>query len=305
MASKKSLHLYICMFIGIIAISFSAIIVKWSEAPASILGMYRLLLTNLLLLPWMWSYREEWKAVRVNDWLRLAASGLFLGIHFLLWMESLRYTSVSSSTVILTLEPVLILIASYWLFQHRIKRSAIYGLGLALIGMVLIGWGDFQLSGQALYGDLLSVLGTIAVVIHMLLGQDLRSRVTSYVYNFSVFLVAGVSLAVYNLCAGIALGGYSSNEWLLFVLMAVIPTVLGHMLFNWLLKYLSATSISMSILGEPVGASLLAWILLGETLGTLQLFACVLLILGVWIFLRNDRPSTASHHAASQPISPQ
>lgn len=153
----------------------------------------------------------------------------------------------------------------------------------------MIGWGDFALSQQALYGDLLSFLGTIAVVIHLLLGQDLRRRVTSFVYNFAVFLVAGLCLALYNWGAGHSFTDYPVREWVIFLLMAVVPTVLGHMLFNWLLRYVNATSISMSILGEPVGASLLAWIMLGEVMTTLQIAACVLLLTGVGLFLKHER----------------
>lgn len=272
-----------------IAISFSAILVKWSAAPAPVIGMYRLLLTNLLLLPWVWSYRAEWRSIQRRDWFRLMMSGFFLGLHFLLWMESLRHTTVASSTALLTLEPILVMAGSFWLFKQRTTTRAIFGVAVSLFGVILIGWGDLKMSGQALYGDLLSVLGTIAVVAHMLLGQDLRQRVSSYAYNFTVFLVAGACLAAYNLSAGYAMTGYGAQEWVLFSAMAIIPTVLGHMLFNWLLKYMNATSISMAVLGEPVGASILAWVLLGEAMNPLQMAACLLLIFGVWLFLVNDR----------------
>lgn len=289
MSSRNSSHVYALLVVGMIAISFSAIFVKWSYAPASVIGMYRLLITNVVLLPWAWAYRSQWHAVKRNDWLRLILSGFFLGLHFLLWMESLRYTTVASSTVLLALEPILVMAGSFWIFKQRTTTPALIGVGIALCGMILIGRGDMAISGQALYGDILSVLGTISVVIHMLLGQDLRQRVSSYVYNFTVFLVAGVALAAYNLAAGYSFIEYEPREWLLFSLMAVIPTVLGHMLFNWLLQYVSATSISMSVLGEPVGATILAWLLLGETLTITQMIACFLLIVGVWMFLMSDR----------------
>ncbi|MBN3526900.1 DMT family transporter [Paenibacillus apiarius] len=289
MSSRKSSHLYALLVIGMIAISFSAILVKWSAAPAPVIGMYRLLLTNLLLLPWVWSYRAEWRSIQRRDWFRLMMSGFFLGLHFLLWMESLRHTTVASSTALLTLEPILVMAGSFWLFKQRTTTRAIFGVAVSLFGVILIGWGDLKMSGQALYGDLLSVLGTIAVVAHMLLGQDLRQRVSSYAYNFTVFLVAGACLAAYNLSAGYAMTGYGAQEWVLFSAMAIIPTVLGHMLFNWLLKYMNATSISMAVLGEPVGASILAWVLLGEAMNPLQMAACLLLIFGVWLFLVNDR----------------
>lgn len=289
MSSRSTSKYYLLLFVGIIAVSFSAIFVKWSEAPASVIGMYRLLMTNVLLLPWVFQYRHEWRQLTRVDAIKLASSGFFLGLHFLLWMESLRHTTVASSTMILALEPILVMLGSFWLFKHRTSKASIIGVGIALIGVIMIGWGDFALSQQALYGDLLSVLGTIAVVIHLLLGQDLRRRVTSFVYNFAVFLVAGLCLALYNWGAGYSFTNYPAREWMIFLLMAVVPTVLGHMLFNWLLKYVSATSISMSILGEPVGASILAWIMLGEVMTPLQMIACILLLSGVWLFLKKER----------------
>lgn len=289
MSSRTTSKYYLLLFVGIVAVSFSAIFVKWSEAPAAVIGMYRLLISNLLLLPWVYRYRQEWRQLSRIDLLKLVGSGFFLGLHFLLWMESLRYTTVASSTMILALEPILVMLGSFWIFKHRTSRASIIGVGIAIIGVIMIGWGDFALSEQALYGDLLSALGTVAVVIHLLLGQDLRRRVTSFVYNFAVFLVAGLCLAFYNWGAGYSFIDYPAREWFIFVLMAIIPTVLGHMLFNWLLKYVNATTISMSILGEPVGASILAWVMLGEIMTPLQIIACILLLFGVWLFLKKER----------------
>jgi len=285
--SERRAFLWSLLFVGIIAISFSAVFVKWTDAPVSVIGMYRLALTLVGMTPFLFRYRSELRAVSRRDRVLLALSGFMLALHFLLWMGSLRYTTVASSTVLMTLEPVLVMIGALAFFRERIRRSAVVAMSVALVGAVLIGWGDFRLSGAALYGDLLSVLGTLAVVVHMLLGQALRGRISSFVYSYSVFLAAAVSFAAYNAVAGHSFFGYAPNDWLIFALMAAVPTVFGHLLFNWLLKYAGATTVSMAVLGEPVGASLLAWALLGETLTPLQAFAGALLIGGVWLFLRS------------------
>ncbi|WP_309118937.1 DMT family transporter [Paenibacillus sp.] len=285
--SERRAFLWSLLFVGIIAISFSAIFVKWTDAPVSVIGMYRLGLTLVGMTPFLFRYRAELGAVSARDWALLGLSGFMLALHFLLWMGSLRYTTVASSTVLMTLEPVLVMIGALVFFRERIRGAAVAAMGVALIGAVLIGWGDFRLSGTALYGDLLSILGTLAVVVHMLLGQALRGRISSFVYSYTVFLAAAAAFAVYNLAAGFSFIGYASNDWLIFVLMAAVPTVFGHLLFNWLLKYVGATTVSMAVLGEPVGASLLAWALLDERLTTLQAFAGALLIGGVWLFLRS------------------
>ncbi|MCG7376101.1 DMT family transporter [Paenibacillus sp. ACRSA] len=278
--------IYLLFFVGIIAISFSSIFVRWSSADVAVIAMYRLFLTNLLMLPFVWKYRHEMLRLNVRQWVLLGASGVMLALHFLLWMGSLRLTSVASSTVILALEPILILAGSIWLFKAKVNRMMIIGMGIALLGSIAIGAGDFQLAGTALQGDILSLLGTIAVAVHMLLGQFLRSGLSAFSYNFWVFFVAACTLAVYNLIQGHAFGGYAASEWGIFLLLAIVPTIFGHYLFNWLLQYMNATTVSMGVLGEPVFSSLLAWMLLGESLSTLQMSAGVFILFGVWIFIR-------------------
>lgn len=272
--------------IGIVAISFSSIFVRWSEADVAVIAMYRLYLTNVLLLPFVWKYRSSLFRLSKRQWGWLAASGAMLALHFLLWMASLRYTTVASSTVILTLEPLMVMLGSYWLFRTKANSMMLWGMGIAIAGSVVIGAGDFRLSGTALYGDALSFFGTVAVAIHMLIGKKLRESMDAFPYNFWVFALAASFLAVYNVVQGNAFTGYESREWGIFLLLAIVPTLFGHYLFNWLLKYMNATAVSMSVLGEPVISSLLAWVLLKEALSAYQIGAGIFILFGVWLFLR-------------------
>ncbi|TVY07258.1 DMT family transporter [Paenibacillus cremeus] len=278
--------LWLPLIIGIIAISFSAIFVRWSTAPVSVIAMYRLLLTTLLMLPFLLRHREAIACMSVKEWLPLFWSGLALGVHFLLWMGSLRFTTVASSTSILTLEPVFVLIGAIIVFRQRTHPLAVASMLTAMVGAIMIGWGDWSFKGVALLGDLLSLLGTAAIAVHMIMGKSLVSRIPSFVYSFFVFLFAAIVLAGYNVVTGIAFTGYSSSDWGIFLLLAVVPTLFGHYLFNWLLNYLRPETVSMSVLGEPLGASLLAFLLLGESLTWLQAAAGAVLLLGVWMFLR-------------------
>ncbi|RUT36491.1 DMT family transporter [Paenibacillus zeisoli] len=275
--------------LGIIAISFAAIFVKWSQAEVSIIAMYRLFITDLLLIPLLWKYRVELSKLTLRQLGMLFVSGTALGLHFLLWMASLRYTTVASSTVILTLEPIIVMLGSFFLFRLHSNRAMRIGMAVAITGSLAISMGDFTLSGSALIGDVLSFLSVIAVSAHLLIGKRMRERTSAYVYNFSVFAFAGVFLAVYNAVNSIPFGGYSEREWGLFLLLALIPTLFGHYLFNWLLRYMNASAVSMAVLGEPVVASILAWQLLGERLTGLQLVAGVIIIVGVWVFIRYGR----------------
>ncbi|WP_044477169.1 DMT family transporter [Paenibacillus antibioticophila] len=287
--ARASLKYQILFIIGIIAISFSSIFIRWSDAEASVIGMYRLFLTNLIMLPLVWKSRKEMFSLTGRQWGWLLLSGTLLGLHFLFWIGSLSYTTVASSTVILTLEPILVVSSSYFLFGTRINRTMMLGIGLALVGSIVIGAGDFQVSGSAVHGDLLSLLGTFAVAAHMLAGKQILQSMSAFVYNFWVFFTAASLLAVYNLVQGYSFTGYSSKEWGVFLLLAVVPTLFGHYLFNWLMQYMSASAVSMAVLGEPVVASLLAWLLLKESLSGLQLGAGAVILAGVWLFIANNK----------------
>lgn len=289
---KPPLPIPILMLIGIVAISFSAIFIKWSATPASIQGMYRLLFTSLLMLPFARPYSGAAFALRKKDWIMLVLSGTMLALHFLLWMGSLKYTSVASSTMIMALEPVFIMLGVYFLYKEKTAVSAILGLSIAIGGVVFIGWGDIGISADNLKGDLLSVGGTVAVAVHMLIGQKLVVRMPSYLYSLIVFLSAAGVFAIYNLFMGISFFNYPANEWGIFLLLAVVPTVFGHILFNWLLQYVSATTVSMNILGEPVGASILAYLLLGEQLTALQWAGGLLVMFGLGVYLYAGRKKT-------------
>jgi len=279
----------ILLFIGILAISFSAILVKWSAAPASIIASHRLLVTVIIMSPLLYKFWPEMKKITGASYIKLMWSGLSLGLHFLLWMSSLRYTSVASSTAILTLEPVVVMVGSYIVFRHKTSFRAIMAMLIAILGAMMIGWGDFRFAGDAWIGDVLSFLSMVAVAIHMILGKSLRTHMSAFVYSWWVFLIGGLLLLIYNLIMGYSIFQYDANEWQLFVLLAIIPTLFGHVLFNWLLKYMQATTVSMSVLGEPLGATILAYMLLNETITWIQAGAGLLLLIGVGLFIKQEK----------------
>jgi drug/metabolite transporter (DMT)-like permease len=280
--SSKSIGLPLT--ISIIAISFSAIFVKWSDAPASILSMYRMLFASILMIPIVWRNRGEFKNIEKKDWMLLFFSGTFLALHFMLWFGSLKLTTVASSTIILSLQPLVSLLGVFFLFKERASLSSLLTMGIAIIGAAMIGWGDWAVSQEAISGDFLSFFSVIAVVGYLLIGQRVVKKVVHWIYSFCVFFIASVVLVIYNLCTGVAFGGYRGQEWGIFLLLAIVPTF-SHVINNWLLNYVNATTISMSILGEPVGATILAVLLLGERLVGWQIVGGILVLLGVFFFL--------------------
>ncbi|OLS33984.1 DMT family transporter [Bacillus sp. MRMR6] len=281
---ERSISIGLPLTISIIAISFSAIFVKWSDAPASILSMYRMWFASLLMLPIVWKYRAEFKKLTKKSWFFLFFSGIFLALHFVLWFGSLKLTTVASSTIILALQPIVSLVGGFLLFKERTTSSALMTMGIAIIGAMMIGWGDFGLSKQAILGDILSFLSVIAVVGYLLIGQTVVKKVIHWIYSFCVFFFAAICLTLYNIGAGVEMTSYPAKEWGIFLLLATVPTI-SHLINNWLLNYVNATTISMSILGEPVGATILAILLLGEQLAGWQILGGLLVLLGVFFFL--------------------
>jgi len=282
---------YLAIFIGIISVSTSAILVKLAAgAPAAIIANYRLLFAVIFMLPIiLYKYRDEFKLIHKKDWIYSALAGVFLATHFILWFESLNYTSVASSVVLVTLQPIFAFIGTYIFFQERFSQAAIISMFIALLGSIIIGWGDFQIEGMALFGDILALLGAIAVTGYFLLGQHVRKRLSLMTYTFVVYSMSAITLIIYNLLLQNSFTGYSSTHWWIFIALAIVPTFFGHTLFNWALKWVSTATISMGVILEPVGASILAYFILGEHISSSQWLGGSIVITGLFLFIMGTR----------------
>ncbi|WP_409295039.1 DMT family transporter [Peribacillus sp. SCS-26] len=285
---------YLVMVIGVISVSTSAIFVKFSTAPAGVIAFYRLLFSALLTLPlFLINGREELKMISKRDCMFIICSGTFLAFHFILWFESLNYTSVASSTVLVTLQPLFAFIGTFIFFKERYSIVAVLSGVMAIAGSVLISWGDFQISGKALWGDILALIACLLVTVYMLFGQTVRKRISLITYTFLVYLVSSVVLLFYVMAVNEPLAPYGRADWLYFLLLAIIPTILGHTLFNWSIKWLSASTISMGILFEPVGASVLAYYLLKEQVIWTQILGGAIVLGGIVLFIMDERKTKA------------
>jgi drug/metabolite transporter (DMT)-like permease len=276
----KSKTLFL-LIIAVIASSFAAIFVKWSDAPSTIISMYRMLLACVLLLPAVVKYRHEFTKISRKNWLFLLLAGILLALHFTLWFQSLKWTTVASSMIILALQPLLAVIANFIVYREKTRTRQVLAIFLSTIGIAIVGWGDFGTSSlTTLLGDLLSFLCIVALIIYFMLGHDVVNKISFWIYSFLVFLIAGVSLLLFNVVTAVPIGGYSAHNWHVFVLLAIFPTT-AHIIYNYLVKNTSTTTISISMLGEPIGASLLAIPLLAESITTLQLLGGFFVLIGV------------------------
>jgi len=282
---------YFAILLGVVAASSSSILTKLAAAPAAPIAFYRLGLATLLIAPFALrgANRAALAGMTVRSFGLALASGLFLALHFTTWITSLEYTSIASSTVLVTMQPLFVVAGSALLLKERITPRAMIGAALALTGSVIIGINDFQIGGQAFWGDILAFSGALFIAGYVLIGRVLRATMDVIPYTFLVYGAAAALLGIFSVAFGQPLGPYPASTWIVFLALAVLPTLLGHSVFNWALRYVGAAVVSVSILGEPVGASILAYFIFGQVPTFLQILGGLIIIGGLIFFLDATR----------------
>ncbi|MFO7311385.1 MAG: DMT family transporter [Bacillota bacterium] len=304
--APHSRHIYALIALGVAAVSSSAVLVKLSAAPPIPLALYRILLTWLLLLPVILiRSRRELLAPGPRDVGAAIAAGVFLALHYAVWFASLRLTSVASSTVLVTTQPIWVMLLAYLFWREKTAPASLVGIALALAGVYLIGADALREAGGRLVGDFLAVVAAWLVSGYLLIGQRVRRRVQLLVYVFWLYGAAWVTLLIAAVAAGEPLTGYGPREWLIFLGLAVGPTLMGHTVFNWALQHVPASVVAVSILGEPVGATVLARFLLGEVPKPVQIAGGLLILTGILIFLRwrGSEPKPGAELGRGRPAS--
>ncbi|MGE5391511.1 MAG: DMT family transporter [Deltaproteobacteria bacterium] len=278
---------YLTLFFSILCMSTSSIMIKFSAAPALIIALYRLFFTSVLAtgirgrrLPGSIS------VISRRSLFYIIGSGIFLALHLGFWITSLNYTSVSSSVLFTNLQVIFVLCFSILILKEKPTNMAIVGIIVAIAGSVLIGQGDLKFG--RLLGDMLSLASGLFVAIYYLIGRKARTEVDTMTYTVITTAVAALGILIACWFSGLHLSGYRSLDWLLFLLMALGPGLGGHGILNWALKYVKAPLVSVSILGESVGASILAWIIFGENLLWYQIIGGILILTGIYIAAANE-----------------
>ncbi|SEO88389.1 Permease of the drug/metabolite transporter (DMT) superfamily [Halogranum amylolyticum] len=280
--------------VAVLAVSTSAILVTWSEAPSLVKALYRVLFTTLLLAPVAVArHADDFRKLRLRDVAVAVASGVALAIHFASWFESLEWTTVAASVTLVQAQPLFVAVGAWALLDERVTRRTVVGILVAVVGMIVMSVGDL-LSGVAvaaprpLYGNALAVVGAVAAASYFLAGRSLRQRIALLPYVIVVYTVCTTVLFGLTVAEGHALVGYPPREWLLFLGMAVGPGLLGHTLINWALAHLESSVVSVSLLGEPVGSTLLALVLLGQVPTAATLVGGAVVLGGIYVTAGSD-----------------
>ncbi len=264
---EMKLKTLILSFTGVVAVSFAAIFIRMSTAPPLIISFYRMFFSAALVSLYCFykgDIRSQFRDLTRREILLLGLGGLFLSVHFAFWVTSLNHTSVASSVVLVTTQPIFIVLFESIFLSKKPSKGFLIGMAVAALGSFLIGFGDFRLAQFGLIGDLFALLGAIMAAGYFLIGGEVRKRINLLPYIFIVYGFSSIFLLVFCLVAGLPLGGYSLTNFGLFLLLALVPTLVGHTAFNWLLSEVKASMIGVTILGEPVGSSLLAIVFFGE-----------------------------------------
>ncbi len=270
---------YIGVAVAVLSVSFASIFIRWSDAPPVVIAAYRMLFASLMLLPFAVIHREaQFKYLDRKTLSWLLVVGLILALHFATWITSLGMTSVASSTVLVTAHPLLVGAVSILLFKESGKWTAI-GVTVGFSGVVFIS--VFSLQDGSWDGNLLALIGGVFAGIYILAGRVLRKKVNLIAYAFIIYLSAAAFLFLACLILNQPIWPYPVEEFVLFLLLAGVSTILGHTVYNWSLRYVTAPFVSASLLGEPILASVLAAIILSELPSPYIYLGGALILLGV------------------------
>lgn len=284
---------YFVLLIGVISVAFAAIFIRLAEAHPLVIATYRLSLAALVLAPIAWfKARQELLRLTRKQVILAVISGAFLALHFALWIWSLSYTTITSSVVLVTSSPIFVAVASYLLFREKITRWIISGIIVSIIGAIIIGFNSWQLGGTSVRGSILALLGAMAVAGYLLIGRKLRQSMGLLSYIFLTYSSSAVFLLITSLARGAILFDYSGETYLMFILLALIPQLIGHSALNWSLRFVPATMVTVAVLGEPVGATILGFFILKEVPTIIELIGGALILSGIAIaFSKNNETS--------------
>ena len=291
---------YLALVSGVLAVSTGAIFARLADAPALVIAAYRLGIATLILAPiTFWRARGELARLSGRDLMLAILSGFFLALHFATWISSLDYTSVANSVVLVNTNPLWVGLLTPFVVKERVKRAAVFGIMISVIGGAIIGYGDFATGGKALFGDALALAGSMCAAIYLLLGRNLRRRLSLLPYIFVCYSSAAVILWAIVLSLGLPVSGFNTTTLAAFWGMALISQLIGHTSYNWALKWFSAGLIAVSLLGEPIGATLLAYLIFDEGLTVYKIVGGIFILTAIYITASTESRNLAGRKAGT------
>ena len=294
MQKPARVRLIVILICGIFAVSTASILIRSAlddGVPPLVIAAYRLTLAALILTPIVLrTRRSELRRLTRRDWRWALLSGLFLALHFAAWISSLDYTTVTSSVVLVTTGPIWVAVASWLIWRERLTRPIVIGLIIAVLGGMLVGFSDsagLGLGGTQLWGDFLALAGAWFVAGYLLIGRQLRDRMSLLTYIYIVYGSAAtwlIGLAVVSGASFTQLPNgqpYPASAYVWMLLLAILPQLVGHSSYNYALRFLPPTYVAIVALAEPIGSSILAFLLLREVPAPLTILGAIVILIGI------------------------
>jgi drug/metabolite transporter (DMT)-like permease len=256
---------YLLLSLAVLLISVGSILVRLTPAPALAIAFYRIAFATILVAPIaLRGAGRSLASASTRDLCLLMAAGVALAVHFATWISSLSYTSIASSVLLVNTAPIFAVVLSRVFLHERVSATVLAAIGLALLGAVLIAGGDWGRQPTSLAGNLLAVAGAATLAVYHVVGRGLRDALPLNAYVFLVWATAASALAVIAAAFGTPFAPYPARAWMMLLALGLVPTVLGHGLVNRSLRSIPAPTVGLFLLGEPVGASILAFFVFGE-----------------------------------------
>lgn len=280
---------YLVLAVGVVSVSFAAIFIRLAEAPPLVIAASRMCLAALAILPVaFFRSNKELAGLSKKDMCLMVVAGLFLAFHFGFWTASLSYTSVATSVILVTANPIFVSLASWLLFRERFTRRILFGIAVSFAGTAIIGYTNWSYGPNPLLGAGLALLGAFTIAGYLLIGRKLRRTTGIFTYASLTYTSAAVFLVIAVVIGGYRFIDYSIPTYSMFVLLALVPQLIGHTSLNWSLKFLPATMITIAILGEPVLSTLLAFLILGEPPDLAEIIGGILILGGIFVAFRHS-----------------
>ncbi len=289
-----NLRMAFVLIIGIISISLSAIFIRMcSDMPSLSIAVFRLAIASVILISIAFFKKIRLKAIEKRDLLLMVLGGFFLAFHLISWITSLKFTSVANSVALVTTNPIFVGFFSVFFLKNKLEKEIVLGIILSVLGSFLISRGYSGASIETtnhVLGDMLAILGAIFASGYILVGSIVRERVETFEYILVIYTITSVILIAISFFGSFTFmkghnvfTGFSTKSYLFVFLLAVVSQLLGHTSFNYVLKFLKPDFVAITILGEPIGASIFAYIVFGEKVSLIQMTGMFFIFLAVVI----------------------
>tara|TARA_X000000368_G_scaffold5747_1_gene4422 strand:- start:867 stop:1724 length:858 start_codon:yes stop_codon:yes gene_type:complete len=278
--------IYLVLLLALVSVSSTSLVIRHvAFVPALTLAFWRMLSASGLL--WAYSVKKPQSLIRIENRRQIALAGFFLGLHFALFFVGVRNTSVASATLLANTGPVFTALLS-WFIGQRVSKSVMLGLLLSVFGIVVVQWSEFGLENNNVWGNVFSLLSGFCIAMTYMFASQIRKTTENVLYGRSVFLVAAVTIGAIAMLSGVSVFDFDRNDVVWFLFLGIVPSVLGHNMLNYSIKFLSPTAVASIPLGEPVLASAFGYLLFLEKIPESAIVGAPIVFIGIIIIIKNS-----------------